>query len=458
MTHSSINQATENHALDDLVQALLAAARRAGADGADAVVATGASQTIEVRGGALEQAERAEATDVGLRVLVGRRQANVSSSDIRAETLTIIAERAVAMAREAPEDPYAGLADPAQLAQGWDIEALQLADPAPEPDPAELQARAIAAEAAALAVSGVTQVQSSVAGYESSRVWMAASNGFTASHARTDWFTSCSAIAGTGAGMERDTDGDARIWDADMRTPDEIGARAGARAVERLNPRRPKTGSYPVLFDERISSSLIGHLLSAANGAAIARGGSWLRDRLGQQVLPEGMSIIEDPHRVRVAGSRPYDGEGLATRKCAIVDHGVLTGWILDLASARQLGMAPTGNGKRGLSGPPRPGTWNIALTQGEASREDLIRDMGTGLLVTSMIGSTINPNTGDYSRGASGFWVENGEIAYPVNELTIAGNLHDMLLQMTPANDARKHLSTVVPSLLVAGLTLAGT
>ena len=458
MTHSSIKQATENHALDDLAQALLAAARRAGADGADAVVATGASQTIEVRGGALEQAERAEAIDVGLRVLVGRRQANVSSSDIRAGTLSIIAERAVAMAREAPEDPYAGLADPEQLARDWDIEALQLADPAPEPDPAELQARAIAAESAALAISGVTQVQSSVAGYQARRIWMAASNGFEASHARTDWFTSCSAIAGTGAGMERDSDGDARIWDEDMRTPEEIGTRAGMRAVERLNPRRPKTGTYPVLFDERISSSLIGHLLSAANGAAVARGASWLREKLGQQVLPEGLSIIEDPHRVRVAGSRPYDGEGLPTHKRAIVDRGVLTGWILDLASARQLGMEPTGNGKRGLSGPPRPGTWNIALTEGEASREDLIRDMGTGLLVTSMIGSTINPNTGDYSRGASGFWIENGEIAYPVNELTIAGNLHDMLMRMTPANDARRHLSSVVPSLLVEGMTLAGT
>lgn len=445
------------HLLDDLAQALLQAARRAGADSADAVVATGASQTIDVRGGALEQAERAEGVDVGLRVLVGRRQANVSSSDIRAATLDIIAERAVAMAREAPEDPYAGLADPAQLAKDWDIAALELADPAPEPEPAELQARAAAAEAAALAVSGVSQVQSAVAGYESRRIWMAASNGFVASHTRTDWFTSCTAIAGTGAGMERDSDGDARIWDADMRTPDDIGARAGARAVERLEARRPKTGAYPVLFDERISTSLIGHLLGAANGAAVARGASWLRDKLGQQVLPEGLSILEDPHRVRVAGSRPYDGEGLATQTRAIVDRGILTGWILDLASARQLGMEPTGNAKRGLSGPPRPGTWNIALTQGNASREDLIKDMGTGLLVTSMIGSTINPNTGDYSRGASGFWIENGEIAYPVNELTIAGNLHDMLMRMTPANDARTYLSSVVPSLLIEGMTLAG-
>ncbi len=445
------------HPLDDLAQALLAAARRAGAESCDAMVATGASQVIDVRGGKLEQAERSEATDVGLRVLIGQRQASVSSSDIRPETLEILAERAVAMAREAPEDPHAGLADPGQIATAWDISALELADPAPEPEPAELQRRAAEAEAAALAVPGVAQVQASTAGYERRRIWMAASNGFEASHTRTDWYVSCAAIAGTGAGMERDSDGDARIWDADLRSAADIGARAGARAAERLGARRPKTGAYPVLFDERISTSLIGHLLGAANGAAVARGATWLRDKLGQQVLPDGLSIFEDPHRPRVAGSRPYDGEGLATQRRAIVDSGVLTCWVLDLASARQLGMQSTANAKRGIGGVPRPGTWNIALTQGDATRADLIRDMGTGLLVTSMIGSTINSNTGDYSRGASGFWIEDGEIAYPVNELTIAGNLHDMLMRMTPANDARTHLSSVVPSLLVEGMTLAG-
>ncbi|PVA09614.1 modulator protein [Pelagivirga sediminicola] len=443
--------------LDDLARAILDAARRAGADAADAIVANGASQVIDVRGGALEQAERSESADIGLRVLVGQRQANISSSDIRTETLDILAERAVAMAREAPEDPHAGLADPAQLAQGWDIGALQLCDTGPEPDPAELQRRAAAAEAAALAVPGVSQVQAATAGYEWRHVRLAATNGFVADHQRTDWYVSCAAIAGTGAGMERDSDGDARIWDADLRSPEDIGARAGRRAAERLGARRPKTGAYPVLFDERISTSLIGHLLGAANGAAVARGATWLRDRLGKQVLPDALSIIEDPHRPRVAGSRPYDGEGLPTQRRAIVDRGVLTGWVLDLASARQLGMHSTGNAKRGMSGPPRPGTWNIALTQGEATRDDLIAGMGTGLLVTSMIGSTINPNTGDYSRGASGFWIENGEIAYPVNELTIAGNLHDMLMHLTPANDARTHLSSVVPSLLVEGMTLAG-
>ncbi|WP_272008677.1 TldD/PmbA family protein [Roseovarius sp. ZX-A-9] len=446
---------THSHA--DLTQMMLDAARRAGADAADARVAEGRSNVVEVRGGVLEHAERAEAVDLGLRVLVGQRQASISSSDVRPETITILAERAVAMAREAPEDPYIGLAEPSQLATGWDMDVLELADPAPEPTPAALQDLACRAEAAALDVPGVTQAQSATAAYETRGLYMALSNGFSAGYARTGSYVGTTAIAGTGSGMERDSDGDARIFAADMRTPEDIGQRAGARAVERVGARKPPTGAYPVLFDERVAASLISHLLSAASGTAVARGASWLRGRLGEQVLPAALSLVEDPHRVRVRGSGAFDAEGLPTRRRAIVDEGRLTGWTLDLATARQLDMAPTGNAKRGLSGPPMPGHWNIALTQGEASRDDLIAQMGTGLLVTSMIGSTINPNTGDYSRGASGFWVEAGQIAYPVNECTIAGSLPEFLQRMTPANDARAHLSTVVPSLLVEGLTLAG-
>ena len=257
--------------------------------------------------------------------------------------------------------------------------------------------------------------------------------------------------------MERDYDGDSRVFQSDLRSAAEIGRTAAERVLARRNPRKPPTGTFPVLFDERISSSLIGHLLSAANGAAVARGSSWLRDALHQQVLPEGLSLIEDPHRARVSGSRPFDAEGLPTAKRTIVENGVLMGWTLDLATARKVEMAPTGNAARGTSSGPSPSTWNVALTQGAASRDDLIRDMGTGLLVTSMIGSTINPNTGDYSRGAAGLWVENGEITHAINECTIAGNLRDMLLSIVPANDARPHLSRVVPSLLIPGMTLAG-
>lgn len=443
--------------LETLTQALLAAAQRAGAEAADALAVEGHALSIDVRAGALEQAERSEGTDLGLRVLVGRRQACVSASDTSAQTIETLAERAVAMAREAPEDPYVGLADPADLARQTDTDHLELADPAAEPAPAALQEAALAAEAAALGVRGVSQVQSASASYSSRAMHMAATNGFSAGYRRTDTGLYCTAIAGEGAKMQRDGDGDYRIFAADLRAPDDIGQRAGERAVAQLGARKPPTGASPVLFDERISSSLIGHLLVAANGSSVARGSSWLLDRLGEQVLPAALSLIEDPHRTRVSASRPFDAEGLPTRRRAIVENGVLTGWTLDLATGRKLNMASTGNAKRGTSAPPSPGSWNVALTQGAQSREDLLRDMGTGLLVTSMIGSTINPNTGDYSRGASGFWVEGGEITYPVNECTIAGSLPEMLMRMTPANDARAWLSRVVPSLLVEGMTLAG-
>ena len=259
------------------------------------------------------------------------------------------------------------------------------------------------------------------------------------------------------ATQERDYDGDSRTFQSELRGAEEIGRRAAERALERQNPRRPKTGAYPVLFDERIAASLIGHLIAAANGAAVARGASWLRGALGEDVLPKGLSLVEDPHRPRIAGSRPFDAEGLPTQARALIEDGVLTGYTLDLANARKLRMAPTGNAARGTSGGPSPTPWNLALTQGAQSREALIAQMGSGLVVTSMIGATINPNTGDYSRGAAGFWVENGEIAYPVSGVTVACNLREMLRRITPANDARGWLSRVVPSLLVEGLTLAG-
>ncbi len=443
--------------LDALTTSLLQAARKAGADQADAMAVRGTSLSVDVRGGALEQAERSEGTDIGLRVFVGKRSANVSASDTSARTIGEMAERAVAMAREAPEDPHSGIADPDQLVRDWDVGALQLCDPAPEPSPQALQEDATRIESAALGVRGVTQVSSASAGYGRQSIYLAASNGFQGGYERTNRGLSGVAIAGTGTGMERDYDGDSCIFQCDLRTPEDIGTSAGERALERLEARKPPTGQFPVLFDERVSSSLIGHLLGAINGMAIARGASWLRDAMGQPVLPDHLSLIEDPHRARASRSRPFDAEGLPTRRRAIVEDGVLQGWTLDLASARKLGLAPTGNAARSTSGGPSPSTWNIALTQGSASRADLIRDMGTGLLVTSMIGSTINPNTGDYSRGAAGLWVENGEITHAINECTIAGNLRDMLRAIVPANDARTHLAQVVPSLLVPGMTLAG-
>jgi PmbA protein len=444
-------------ALAPVANALLKAARAAGADAADAVAIDGRSISIDVRKGMLEQAERSEGVDIGLRVFIGQRQACISSSDTRPETLEAMAARAVAMAREAPEDPYAGLADTAQLAMLRSAEGLELFDPAPEPDPATLQEDARRAEAAAQSVKGVTQVQSASAAYGSQAIWLAATNGFQGGYGRSSRHISCVAISGEGTGMERDWCGEGRIFQADLPDPESVGLLAAERAVARHGARRPKTGAYPVLYDERIASSLIGHLLSAINGSAIARGSSWLRDAMGAQVLPKGITLREDPVRVRRSGSRPFDAEGLQSRVKDLVADGVLKSWVLDLATARKLGLESTANAVRGTSAPPSPSTSNLILTQGDKSREDLIAEMGTGLLVTSLIGSTINSTTGDYSRGASGFWVENGQIAYPVNECTIAGNLRDMLTSIIPANDARDHLSSVVPSLLVEGMTLAG-
>jgi PmbA protein len=442
--------------LETLTEALLDAARKAGADASDAVAADTTALSINIRGGRLETAERAEHIEIGLRVLVGQRQALVGVSDTSDASITAMAERAVAMAREAPEDPWIGLADTADLAAGWDLAALEMQDDAPEPDAAMLQETARRGEAAALSHAGITQAEAS-GSYWRNEVHLASSNGFHGGYGRTNSGFSVSAFTGEGTGMETDWAGESRVHLADVPPPEGIGERAAERTLARLGARKPKTGTYAVLYDERVAGSLIGHLLSAVNGNAIARGSSWARELLNQQVLPAGLSLIEDQLRPRSGRSRPFDDEGLPSRRRAIVQDGVLQGWTLDLATARKLGMASTASADRGVSSPPMPGMTNTELTPGTASRDDLIRDMGTGLLITSLIGSTINPTTGDYSRGASGFWVENGQITHAVNEVTVAGNLRDMLLRIVPANDALAHKFARVPSLLVGGMTLAG-
>lgn len=446
-----------SQSLSDLTTQLLGIARAAGAHSADVIAVRGTSVNIDVRQGKLEQAERAEGIDLGLRVFIGQQQAIVSSSDPRPETLAVMAERAVAMAKEAPADPHCGLADAALLARDIDCSKLELCDPTEEPEAGQLQDDARRAEAAARANPGITQIDSASAGYSRRDIHLASSTGFSGGYARTDRGISCVAISGSGTGMERDYDYDSRVFQTDLRSPEDIGQSAAVRAVAMQGARQPRTGTVAVLFDERVAGSLIGHLLSAINGAAIARGQSWLRDAMGMLVLPPGFDITENPHRPRVSGSRMFDAEGLATTPRAIVRDGKLTTWTLDLATARKLGLDSTGNATRSASSAPSPSVSNIALTPGKFSRDDLLAQMGTGLLVTSMLGSTINPNTGDYSRGASGFWVENGEVTYPVNECTIAGNLRDMLLRMVPGNDARTHLSRVVPSILIDGMVLAG-
>lgn len=434
---------------------LLDAARRAGADAADVIVAGESSVSIGVSGGVLEEAGRSESREAGLRVLIGRRQACAATSDLRAEVLTELAERAVAIARATPEDPWCGLADPAQLADGAGARDLEMADLESAPSPGELEELALAAEAAALAVPGVTQVPEAGASWGESRVTLAATNGFEGSYRRTDSGIGVSAIAGEGLGRERDHAAESRRHRADLPSAAEIGALAGQRAVERLAPRRPPAGAVPVLFDQRVAASLIRHLLSAANGAAVARGATWLRGRKGEPVLPDGVDVTEEPLVPRGPLSRPFDAEGIASAARPVVRDGRLMRWILDLASARKLGLETTGNARRGTGGPPAPGTSNIRMTQGARSRDELIAAMETGLVVTSMIGSSINPTTGGYSRGAAGFWVENGAIAWPVNEITIAGALPEMLRSIMPANDADAHRAVSVPSLLVEGLTV---
>jgi len=442
--------------LSDLTASLLDAARKAGAEHADALAVSGTALSIELRRSALEQAERSENLEIGLRVLIAGRQACVSASDTSPATMRALAERGVAMAREAPDDPHAGLADPAQLATGWDLAALDLVDPGSEPTAAALETATREIEAAALAATGITQVEAAAA-HSRRQVHLAASNGFSGGYARTS--TSLSAVAFTGQGtlMHRDYAGESRSHAADLPSAAGIGRLAAERTLQRVGSVKPRTGVYPVIYDERVASSLIGHLLSAINGTSIARGSSWARDLLGKAVVPAGLSLVEDPHRSRISASRPFDAEGLPTRRREIVADGILTGWVLDLATARKLGLQSTGNAARGTSAPPSPSTTNIDLAPGSHGPAELMAAMGTGLLVTAMLGATINPTTGDYSRGAAGFWVENGRISHPVHECTIAGNLREMLLRIVPANDARPHLSMRVPSLLVDGMTLAG-
>ncbi len=443
--------------LADLSDQLIKAALSSGADAADALVVEGTALSIEVLKGKIEKAERAEGLDLGLRVLVGQRQALISSSTASTDAIAEMAARAVSMARDAPEDATLGLAEPGELATQTDASALDLYDAADEPEPSDLQDLAIRAEAAALEVPGVEKVDTAATSYSNRALHLATSNGFAAGYKRTTTGLYAVAITGAGSEMERDSYGDGRTYRTDLPTPEEVGRLAGERTVERKGARKPPTGSYPVLYDERVSSSLIGHLLGAISGASVARGASWLRDAMGEVLLPEALDLVEDPHRPRISGSKPFDAEGLPTAPRKIIDAGRLTGWTLDLGTARKLGLKSTGNAARSTASPPSPAAHGVTLTQGAHSKEDLIRDMGTGLLITSMIGSSINATTGDYSRGASGFWVENGEIAYPVNECTVAGNLRDMLKTLVPANDARAYLSRVVPSCLIEGLTIAG-
>ena len=441
---------TPENALDRL-STLLAHAKAAGADAADAHYSAEASTSVSVRLGALEDVGRSESSDVSLRVFVGQRAASVSSSDLSGGALHALAERAVAMAREALEDKYAGLA-PAELLMTGDAPDLAL-DDGVEPAPDLLRARALAAEDAARAVLGVTNSEGGSAGGGRSVHALMTSHGVARAVTASSHGLSASVIAGEGATMQRDYAYHSVRRAADLDAPDTIGARAGARAVARLNPIKLASGPLPILFDPRVSCGLIGHLLGAISGPSIARGTSFLIGKRGERVFAPGIRIAEDPHRRGGLRSRAFDGEGLPTRARALVDDGVLAGWLLDSASARQLGEMPTGHAGRGGG----VSASNVTLGVGTASRAELLAAFPRALLVTELIGMGVNGVTGDYSRGAAGFLVEGGVIGAAVAEVTIAGNLLEMFARMTPANDLELRRGVDAPTLLIEGMTVAG-
>jgi PmbA protein len=453
-TKSAMASLLDQTALVDLADRLVAAARRAGADAADAVAVRGVSLSVDVRDGAVEESQRSEGDDLGLRVLVGRKQAVVSTNDLDGSGFDALAERAVAMARAAPEDRFAGLADSTLLAH--DFPALDLLDP-DMPSVEVLEQRARAAEAAGLAVAGVTKSGGASASAGIGGMVLVTSHGFQGASIGSRHSISMSAIAGDGTGMETDYDFTSTLHAADLESADKIGRSAGERAVQRLNPRKVTTRKVPVIFDQRIAGSLIGHLASAANGSSIARKTSFLRDKLGEKILADNVEIVDDPLRVRGQRSRPFDAEGVATRVRKLVEGGVLKTWLLDSATARELDMQTTGHAQRGVSSTPSPGPSNLHLAAGGKSPRELIGEIEDGFYVTSLIGMGVNLVTGDYSRGASGFWIENGQTTYPVSEVTIAGHLFEIFKNLVPANDLVFRYATNAPTVRVEGLTVAG-
>jgi PmbA protein len=443
----------DQSALMTLAERLVAAARRAGADAADAIAERGVSQSVEVRDGTVEETDRSEGDNMGLRVLVGRRQAVVSTNDLKGD-IDALATRAVAMARVAPEDKFAGLADRELLVKT--VPDLDLLDPQ-LPSVTHLEEIARAAEAAGLAVKGVTKSGGASASAGIGGMVLVTSTGFSGAYLGSRHGVSMQAIAGEGTGMEQDYDFSSALHAADLAAPADIGRTAGERAVRRLNPRKAATRPVPVVFDPRIAGSLIGHLASAINGSAIARKTSFLKDRLGQQIFASGIRIIDDPLRRRGLRSHPFDAEGVPGERRALIDDGTLTSWILDSATARELGLATTGHAQRGVSSTPSPGASNLHLEPGRASPAELIGDIEEGLYVTDLIGMGANMVTGDYSRGASGFWIDHGELTYPVSEITIAGHLDDIFRSLTPADDLVFRFGINAPTVRIEGLTVAG-
>ena len=439
----------------DLLNDLMSKANARGADAADAVLVSSRSLELSQRLKEPERVERAESQDLGLRVLIGKRQAIASSNDWAEASLDDLVDRALSMAHAVPEDPYCGLADAGELAKSDSLD-LELCD-SNEPTAEELVELARKCEEAALDVDGVANSEGADASWSRSDVTLAASNGFSGRYTISRNGIGVAVLAGEGTAMERDYEFTSAVFAADMKDAAEIGRIAGERTVRRLNPRKVPTSKVPVVYDPRVSAGLVGHLASAINGAAIARGTSFLKDAMSKMIFSSEITIVDDPHRKRGLRSKPFDAEGLSNIAMKLVDAGKLMTWVLDLRSARQLGLTSTGHASRGTSSPPSPTTTNLYLEAGKLSPQELIADIKDGFYVTELMGFGINNITGDYSRGAAGFWIENGEISFPISEMTAAGNLTEMFLNMTPADDLVFRFGNDAPTVRVEGMTVAG-
>jgi PmbA protein len=438
----------------NILSTLIQSARAAGADAADSLLVESVSANVSYRLGKLEDVERAESADLGLRVFVGQRVAFISSTDFSRDALDTLPRRAVAMAKLAPDDKFAGLAPSDRLAR--DIPALDLEDAA-EPSAETLIERARAAEGAALAVAGVTNSEGGSASFSRSAVALATSAGFFGRYTGTSHGVGVAVLAGEGTDMQTDHDSHSARHAGNLEAPEKVGRSAGERTVARLNPRKVPSQAVPIVYAPRVSNGLLGHFTSAISGSSVARGVSFLKNRMNEKVFSDGITVIDDPHRIRGLRSKPFDGEGVANARRALIEDGVLQTWLLDCASARQLGLQTTGHAARGTGGPPSPSSTNLYMEPGLVSAEDLIADIRNGFYVTELMGMGVNGVTGDYSRGASGFWIENGKIAFPVAEVTIAGNLKDMFAHVTAANDLEFRYGTNAPTLRVEGMTVAG-
>ena len=437
-----------------LLEELISKAKTAGADTADALFVESRSLSVAQRLGHPESIERSESHDLGLRVFIGKRNATISTTDIKTKSLDTLIERVVSMAKVAPEDPFARIATKDEITIS--IPNIDLFDPS-EPTAQTLIERASLAEEAALAVKGVTNSEGGEAAWSATKVILATSNGFYGTYERSGHSLSAVVLAGIGQNMERDYEYSSTVYQSDLDDPTIIGKRAGERAVKRLNPKKPGSASIPVIYDPRVSGSLIGHLSSALNGSSIARGTSFLKNAMGDQIFPSNIQVLDDPHRPRGLRSKPFDGEGLANKKCLIIENGIVKSWFLDLATAGQLGLTSSGHASRSTGGAPNPSPSNLYLAAGESSPEALINDIKKGLYVTELMGMSVNMVTGDYSRGAGGFWIENGKITYPVSDITVAGNLKDMFAKLIPASDLEFKRGTDAPTVRIDGMTVAG-